>query len=89
MIRRDDASALPVILHHWEAGHVIPNGRLLRHLPSGCVFAVTYDGEEPGAQLVEGQESEDTEELGGMAIGYFRLVGQGVGKPLRRRRDVS
>ena len=73
-------------MHEWEGGEDIPNGRLLRHLPSGRVLAVARDNDGYRAQLVEGGQDDETEELGRMAIGYCMLIGQGSGWTFRRRK---
>jgi hypothetical protein len=83
LIRIDpSAPKRAVVWHHWEAGQVIRNGRVVRHLPSGCVFEITWQGgDDPfnlAARLIDGPSEpvDEVAEIGRMGIGYFTLVGQ-------------
>ena len=57
----------------------IQRGRIIKHIPTGCVFAVECRGrgfEAWEARLEESPEVADIEEIGREAIGYFMAVGQ-------------
>jgi hypothetical protein len=57
----------------------IQRGRMIKHIPTGCVFAVECQGSgfsEWEATLEEGPEVADIEEIGREAIGYFMAMGQ-------------
>jgi hypothetical protein len=43
-IRRDGPDHLAVIWADWKGEQAIKNGRYVRHLPTGCVFAVEWQG---------------------------------------------
>jgi hypothetical protein len=59
----------------------------VRHLPSGCVFEITWQGgDDPfnlAARLIDGpsEPADEVAEIGRMGIGYFTLVGQNDYRP--------
>jgi hypothetical protein len=79
IVRRGDPPHRCVIWVNWEALDNIRRGRIIKHIPTGCVFAVECQGSgfsEWEATLEEGPEVADIEEIGREAIGYFMAVGQ-------------
>ena len=58
----------------WEALENIRRGRIIKHIPTGCVFAVECQGrgfEDWEARLEEGPEVADIEEIGREANWLF------------------
>ena len=79
IVRRGDPPHRCVIWVNWEPLENIQRGRMIKHIPTGCVFAVECQGSgfsEWEATLEEGPEVADIEEIGREAIGYFMAVGQ-------------
>jgi hypothetical protein len=79
MIRRGAPPHRSVIWENWEALDNIQRGRIIKHIPTGCVFAVECRGrgfEDWEARLEESPEVADIEEIGREAIGYFMALGQ-------------
>ena len=79
-IRRDAPPHPVVVWDDWQGREPIRNGRILKHLPSGCVFAVeTLSPDDPfdlTARLIDGPEVAGVEDIGREAIGYFTIAGQ-------------
>lgn len=78
-VRRGAPPHRCVIWENWEALDNIRRGRIIKHIPTDCVFAVECQGrgfEDWEARLEEGPEVADIEEIGREAIGYFMAVGQ-------------
>lgn len=89
VIRRDEHTQQPVVLDHWERDEEIDNGRTVRHIPSGCVFAVTWEIDGYVARQVDGPEIPEAMEIGRMGIGYSQLIGHASSPTFRRSRNRS